>query len=254
MAMVFGFNDEDAYGFDRHFGAVIGAAGRGDTQLQATAVNNFKSFLFAKIEEERADLVKSIRRYDKDGRRFTEDECLGLMWSAAGGAIDTTKHAIGHLVRELGVNGRIRRTLIENPSMIPIAIEESLRLNPSSFIGSRYIAKPFTLRGAALEPGQRILTVLGFANRDETVFADPDEMQLDRPSARHVTFGYGIHQCVGMGLARLELKIAIEELLLRIPDFSLADPTARPTLRGGKMWAYDSLKISLPRGRRLAVL
>ena len=248
MAMIFGFTDEDAYRFEQGFSALVHAAGSGDVARQMKAVDDFRSFLMEKLTAGRAnpagtDLVSAILRHEVGGRRYTEDECLGLMWSAAGGAIDTTKHAIGHAVREIGSNPLIRQTLIGNPGLVPAAVEESLRMNAPAFMDARYVAKDVSLGGADMKTGDRVLLVYGWANRDEAAFPSPLEMRLDRPPNRHLTFGHGIHQCAGLHLARLELKIAIEELLARIPGYELADPDARPVLHGGMMWGYDRLPI-----------
>jgi cytochrome P450 len=248
MAMIFGFTDEDAYRFEQGFSALVHAAGSGDIARQMAAVNDFKSFLMEKLSAGRAnptgtDLVSAILRHEVAGRQYTEDECLGLMWSAAGGAIDTTKHAIGHAVREIGSNPTIRQTLIDNPTLVPAAVEESLRMNASAFMDARYVAKDIALGGADMKAGDRVLLVYGWGNRDEAAFPSPNEMRLDRPPNRHLTFGHGIHQCAGLHLARLELKVALEELLTRIPHYELANPEARPILHGGMMWGYDSLPI-----------
>ena len=248
MAMIFGFSDDDAHRFDTGFSALVNAAGSGDIERQMAAVNDFRSFLLEKMDERRGtvggtDFVSAILRHEVDGRRYTEDECLGLMWSAAGGAIDTTKHAIGHAVRELGSNLAVRQTLIDQPALIPAAVEESLRLNASAFMTARYVAKDVTLSGVDMKAGDRVLLVHGWGNRDETVFPAPEELRLDRKQNRHLTFGHGIHQCVGMNLARLELKIAIQELVARLPHYELVDGTAQPVLHGGMMWGYDQLPI-----------
>jgi cytochrome P450 len=250
MAMVFGFTEDDAYRFDHGFSALVNAAGSGDVERQMAAVEDFKSFLLQKLAERNANptgtgLVSAILNNEVNGRRYTEDECLGLMWSAAGGAIDTTKHAIGHAVRELAVNPEVRRKLIADPSLIPAAVEENLRLNAPAFMTARYVARPVAIGGVEMKPGERVLLVYGWANRDESAVSCPHQMQLDRPGNRHFTFGHGIHMCVGMHLARLELKIAIEELLARIPDYELVDPAAAPILHGGMMWGYDALPIRL---------
>jgi cytochrome P450 len=255
MAMIFGFTDQDAYRFEQGFSALVHAAGSGDVARQMNAVNDFKSFLMEKLAAGRAnpvgtDLVSAILRHEVSGRRYTEDECLGLMWSAAGGAIDTTKHAIGHAVREVGSNPVIRQTLIADPSLIPAAVEESLRMNAPAFMDARYVAKDVSLGGADMKSGDRVLLVYGWANRDEAAFPSPLEMKLDRPPNRHLTFGHGIHQCAGLHLARLEMKIALEELLGRIPDYELADPDARPVLHGGMMWGYELLPIRVA-GKKL---
>lgn len=255
MAHVFGFGDADAYRFDEDFSEVVNAAGSGDVARQIAAVERFKAFLLEKLAEGRAnpsasDLPAAILRHEVDGRKLTENECLGLLWSAAGGAVDTTKHAIGHAIHALGVHRDVRRKLIENPRLIPAAVEESLRLNAPAFMTARTVARPVTLRGVSMKPGERVLMVFGWANRDRTAFAAPDEMKPERVPNRHVTFGHGIHHCVGMNLARLELKLALEELLLRMPDYELVNPDTRPTLHGGLMWGFDSLPIRVPRGAR----
>ena len=251
MAFIFGFSDEDAYRFDHDFSAVVAAAGSDDPQILKAAGEKLLSFLREKLEDGRDNpdqdnLVSAILKHEIDGRKLTESECLGLLWTTAGGAIDTTKYAIGHLVRELGVNREIRNRLIEDPSLIPVAIEESLRLNASAFMTARTVARKVTLGDVTMQPGDRVLIVHGWANRDEQVFSSPDEMNIDRKPTRHLTFGYGAHQCVGMHLARRELKIAIEELLQRIPDYELEQPDKSPLLLGGLMWGYDSLPIRIP--------
>jgi cytochrome P450 len=255
MAMIFGFSDEDAYRFDRGFSDLVNAAGSSDVPRQMAAVDSFKAFLLEKLAEGRArpngaDFVSAILSKESGGRRYSEDECLGLMWSAAGGAIDTTKHAIGHAIHELGVNRAVRRMLIDNPALIPNAVEENLRLNAPAFMTARYVAKPATVAGAHMQPGERVLLVHGWANRDESVFPGANELRLNRTPNRHLTFGHGIHQCVGMPLARLELKIVLEELLRRIPDYELVSPDEGPILHGGMMWGYDRLPIRLPGGAR----
>jgi cytochrome P450 len=248
MAMVFGFTDSDAYRFDSGFSALVDAAGSGDVQRQIAAVESFRAFLLEKLAEGRAkpdgsSLVSAILRHEVAGRAYTEDEQLGLMWSAAGGAIDTTKLAIGHAIRELGLDRTTRKKLIKNPAAIAAAVDDSLRLNAPAFMTARYVDKPVTVGGAAMKTGDRVLLVYGFGNRDETAFACPHELHLDRPPNKHLTFGHGIHLCVGMHLAKLELKIVLEELLARIPDYSLVTPEAGPVLHGGMMWGFDTLPI-----------
>jgi len=250
MAFVFGFSDEDAYRFDRDFGAVIDAASSGDAVLQGAAVERFKSFLLELLEARRADpsgndIVSAMLRHQIDGRALTEQELLGLLWSAAGGAVDTTKLAIGHAVHALGVNRAVRRLLIEDPTLIPAAIEESLRLNAPAFMTSRLVNNPVSLGGVDMKPGDRVLMVFGWANREEAMFACPHQMNLERASNKHLTFGHGVHKCAGMHLARLELRVALEELLARIPDYELVNPEQGPILHGGLMWGFDSLPIRL---------
>ncbi len=251
MAMVFGFTDEDAYRFDSGFSALVDAAGSGDTARQYAAVDSFKAFLSEKLAEGRAKpsgtgLVSAILNHNVAGRTYTEDEQLGLMWSAAGGAIDTTKLAIGHLVRELGVDRATREKVIANPALIPAVVEDSLRLNAPAFMTARYVSTDVTMGGVEMKEGDRILLVYGWANRDQTAFGDPNQLKLDRTPVRHLTFGHGIHLCVGMYLAKLELRVVLEELLARAPGYELVTPDAGPVLHGGMMWGFDTLPIRIP--------
>jgi cytochrome P450 len=248
MAMIFGFSDEDAYRFEAGFSALVAAAGSGDVARQMQAVESFKAFLQEKMDRAyenpgENDLPSLIARHEVDGRRYTPDECLGLMWSAAGGAIDTTKHAIGHAVRELHRNPAIRQRVIADPSLIPEFVDESLRFNASAFMDSRYVAHDVALRGAQMKAGDRVLLVYGWANRDAEAFADADQMVLGRKPNRHLTFGLGIHQCLGNHLARLEIAVAVQELLRRMPEYELADPAAGPVLAGGMMWGHLALPV-----------
>ena len=251
MAMVFGFTDEDAYRFDSGFSALVDAAGSGDTARQYAAVDSFKSFLSEKLAEGRANnsgsgLVSAILNHNVAGRTYTEDEQLGLMWSAAGGAIDTTKLAIGHLVRELGVDRVTRQKIIDDPALIPTAVEDSLRLNAPAFMTARYVATDVSIGGVEMKAGERVLLVYGWANRDQTAFGEPNQLKLNRTPVRHLTFGHGIHLCVGMHLAKLELRIVLEELLTRVPNYELVSPDASPVLHGGMMWGFDTLPIRIP--------
>lgn len=250
MAMIFGFSDDDAYRFDAGFAALVNAAG-GDAAVQLQAVDAFKAFLLEKIEERRenpgdTDLVSAILRFEQNGRTYTEDECLGLMWSAAGGAIDTTKLAIGHAVRELGIDEAARQRLIDDPAKIPAAVEESLRLNASAYMTARYVERDTRVGNTEMKAGDRVLLVHGWGNRDTAVFDEPDRLKLDRAANRHLTFGNGIHMCAGMHLARLELRITLEELLRAMPHYELVDPQAGAILHGGMMWGYDELPIRIP--------
>jgi cytochrome P450 len=119
----------------------------------------------------------------------------------------------------------ITRQLVEDPSLIPAAVDEGLRLHPP-FIGFfRRTTRPVTISGVEIPDGASLQLCWAAANRDPTVFDDPFEFRLDRkPGAkRHLTFGYGIHACVGQPTARMEIRLALEELLKRMPDIELVD-------------------------------
>ena len=120
--------------------------------------------------------------------------------------------------------------LRERPSLIPVAIEESLRISPPFYGFYRRVAEPTTLSGVDLQPGDNVLLNWRAANHDPAQFEQPEQFRLDRGANRHVAFGWGIHLCVGAPLARLEMKVALEQLLKRIPDLRLVN---EPTYRFG---------------------
>lgn len=248
MATVFGFSDEDAYRFDRDFSEVVEAASSGDPDRQVRAVESFFVFLNEKLAEGRANpdpdnVVTAILNYEKDGYRFNEGEMLGLLWSTAGGAVDTTKHSIGHAIYNLGIRPELRRQILDNPRLINAAVEENLRMDAPAFMTARHLVQDAEINSVRMRAGDRVMLVYGFGNHDERNFENPDEFRLDRKANNHLAFGHGIHTCVGMHLARIEIAIAIEEVLARMPDYELKDPVPDPKVRGGMMWSFDSLPI-----------
>jgi cytochrome P450 len=120
----------------------------------------------------------------------------------------------------------IKAQLLENPDLIPAAVDEGLRLHPP-FIGFfRRATRDVTVAGIEIPEGASLQLCWAAANRDPTVFEDPEEFRLDRKpgTKRHLTFGYGIHSCVGQPTARMEIRLALEELLKRLPDIELENP------------------------------
>ena len=119
-------------------------------------------------------------------------------------------------------NPHERKKLIEDPSLIPMAVEEMVRLVSPVHSFSRTVVENFELRDTKLEQGQRVLLLYPSANRDESVFEEPDRFRVERNGA-HVGFGIGSHFCLGANLARMEMRVAFRELLRRLPDMEYSD-------------------------------
>jgi hypothetical protein len=147
--------------------------------------------------------------------------------------IDTTWSAIGSSMWHLATPPEDRRRLVAEPELLPTAIEEFLRAY-SPVTMARVLDQDVEYKGCPMHAGDRVLMNFPAANRDPAVFADPDEVIIDRQHNRHVAFGAGIHRCAGSNLARMELRVAIEEWLARIPEFELEDP-ALVTWAGGQV-------------------
>ena len=129
-------------------------------------------------------------------------------------------------------------------------MEEILRLDAPNYTIARYITEEVTVGGVTMKPGERVLMIYGAANRDESVFPKPEDFDISRGMSSHLSFGMGLHNCVGKHLARQEVQLAVEEILSRIPDFELVDDPGLPRLRGGLMWGHDQLHIRFTPSRR----
>jgi cytochrome P450 len=138
--------------------------------------------------------------------------------------IDTTWSAIGSSLWHLAGHPDDRRRLVAEPELMPTAIEELLRAYAPVTM-ARFVAKDHDFHGCPMKAGEWVLLPFPAANRDPAAFERPDDVVIDRLENRHATFGLGIHRCLGSNLARLELRVAVEELLARVPEFELADPT-----------------------------
>jgi cytochrome P450 len=170
-------------------------------------------------------------------RRLTRGELLTYLEVLAGAGNETTTRLIGWTAKVLAEHPGQRADLVKDPSLVPNAIEEVLRFEgPAPHVG-RYVAnQDLVVRDTKVPAGSVMLFLLGSANRDDRRFPDGDSFDIHREVTRHLTFGNGIHLCMGSALARMEGVIALEELLLRFPewdiDYSKAKLSPTSTVRG----------------------
>ena len=155
--------------------------------------------------------------------------------------IDTTWSAIGASLWHLAKTPADRERLIAEPELMPTAVEELLRAY-SPVTMAREVMKETTVSGCPVKPGNMVLLSFPAANRDPAVFPDADKVVLDRKENRHAAFGLGIHRCVGSNLARMEMVVALEEWLKRIPEFSL-DPAGTVTWSQGTVRGPRQLPV-----------
>lgn len=182
----------------------------------------------ARRENPRDDVLSELGQLEVDGRRLEVMEIGILMVSLLVAGHDTTVSALSTLLRSVLSDDELRRRLVDDPSLIPAAVDENLRLHPP-FVGLfRRVTGPVELSGVTLAEGDSVQVCWAAANRDGEVFQDPDSFRLDRGRGANqpLTFGYGIHACPGQLLARTEMRIALAELLRRLPDIQLVDPDA----------------------------
>ena len=182
------------------------------------------------------DLMTQLVQAEEEGSKLSNEELTANIMLLFGAGHDTTVNLIGNGLLALHRNPSQLRLLQQNP-LLPTAIDELLRYDFSFQVTTRSALEDVTVDGFNVEKSELILCLLGAANRDPAVFADPDRLDITRQNVRPMSFGGGIHFCLGAQLARLEAEIAIETLLRRLPDLALDNPEVpdwRPTfvLRG----------------------
>jgi cytochrome P450 len=169
-------------------------------------------------------------------RRLTKDELLIFLAVIAGAGVETTGRLFGWMGKVLAEHPDQRRQIVEDRSLVPNAVEELLRYEPPGPHVARYVVEDVVLHGETVPAGSALLLMLASANRDERRFEDPDRFDIHRPVGQHVTFGYGVHYCLGAALARLEGRIALDEVLDRFPEWDVDLDRARrsrtATVRG----------------------
>jgi cytochrome P450 len=156
---------------------------------------------------------------------------------------ETTANAIGNLALRLATHPEERQRLADQPDLIALAIEESLRWETPVHVASRVASADMDLHGTCIKAGERVAGLLGSANRDERKFPRADEFILDRKPNRHIAFGSGVHQCLGIHLARVEMRVVFEELLRRLPEFHVAGEVVR-AFPGGQFLGVGRLPLS----------
>jgi cytochrome P450 len=190
----------------------------------------------------RGDVVDAILDAEIEGRPITRTEIVGVIQLLLFGGLDTTAGALGSMMIRFCRQPEIPAMLRADPSSIPAAVEELLRLDgPFIFIG-RTAMVDIEVGGCPIEQGDRVLISWTSANRDEQEFPNPDAFDLDRSSNRHIAFGAGPHRCAGSNLARMNLRIAVAELLRRLDDLELAVPVEEIQFHS----MYSRAPISVP--------
>jgi cytochrome P450 len=169
-------------------------------------------------------------------RRLAREEVLTYVTMISGAGNETTTRLIGWTGKVLAEHPDQRREIVEDRSLIPNAIEELLRYEAPSPVQARYVARDVQHHGQAVPEGSVLLLLNGSANRDERRFPDGDRFDVHRQIGHHLSFGYGLHFCLGAALARLEGRVALDEVLNRFPEWELDRGNARQartsTVRG----------------------
>ena len=217
-----------------------------DDKALMSAVQEMGAYFAGHIQHRKThpsdDLISTLMNArDRDGQPLSDIHVLGSLRLLLIAGIDTTWSAIGSSLWHLARTPADRERLVAEPELMPLAVEELLRAY-SPVTMAREVMKETTISGCPVKPGNMVLLSFPAANRDPAMFPDADKVVIDRKENRHAAFGLGIHRCVGSNLARMEMTVAIQEWLKRIPDFRL-DPAGKVTWSEGTVRGPRQLPV-----------
>lgn len=171
----------------------------------------------------KGDVVDAILNAEIEGRPITKEEIIGTVQLLILGGLETTAGVLGSVMVRFCQHPEVAARLRDDPALIPRAVEELLRLDGSFICIARTVTADTEVRGHQIKKGEKVIIYWASAGRDETEFPDPESFRLDRESNRHLAFGAGPHRCAGSNLARLNIRVALEELLRRLDDLHLEE-------------------------------
>ena len=217
-----GFADRDE--FKRHANVIVHAAanaGEGADEAQQWIYDYVEGVLPERRERPGEDLLSSLLHPTEGRPKLTPDELLGFCSLLLIAGTETTANGLCNAAYLLHAHPELRRQLSENPSQMQGAVEELLRVESPVPGLSRITTRDVEINGEKIPEGARVHMLFASANRDEEVFRDADTIRPERNPNPHFAFGFGVHFCLGSSLARLELQIALQELLARFPNYDL---------------------------------
>ena len=204
----------------------------------------------ARRKSPRDDMISYMLNATVDGRPVTDHEVKEMATLIVQGGFDTTGSAISNALIQMDNDRDLRRHLIEEPSLMASAVEEFLRFEAPQMAMARTATKDVVIGDRHISAGDLVLMVWASANRDDSVFDDPDRIVPDRFPNRHVTFGLGAHRCLGSNLARRQMQVALQGVLRRLPDYTIDHDNAVRAETVGIVYGMFSLPAHFPPGER----
>ena len=219
-----------------------------NVDVQSESARNIYLYLWDRIQDHKEhpqdDLISYLLSAEVDGEPVPEPHILGTCFLLLIAGIDTTWSSIGSALWHLAQHPEDRARLIAEPELMPTAVEELLRAY-SPVTMARVVTEDYQYNGCKMSEGDKVLMNFPAANRDPEKFEDPDKVIIDREENPHIAFGVGIHRCAGSNLARMEMRVSLEEWLKRIPEFRLEDPKA-VTWAGGQVRGPRTMAVVWP--------
>jgi len=244
---VLGIPTEDCDTFQAWASALLSSGGE-DLEAIGSCMGYFDKMYGERKIQPRDDMPTILTNIEIDGQPMDKTQFILAMIMIMSGGLDTTTNSGALMFDYLAQRPDQRRQLVETPEMIPTAIEEMLRHLtplPATF---RTATEATTLHGRDIAEGEKVQMCWMAANHDPAEFPDPENIDLTRAPNRHLSFGVGVHRCLGAALARMELKVLFEEALPRLGDYEVVEPITRyaSITRGVK-----NLKVTFRPGQRV---
>lgn len=228
----------------------------GDPMAIQAEMAQYREVLRTDIRRIRADpdatgVLGATREAKIDGRPIEEWEVEGMIMLLLLGGVDTTQALTGSAMVFLGRNPGHRQQIIDNPEILPEAIEEFLRFNAPVLGTPRTFAQDVEVDGMKIKAGEKALVCWAAGNRDPAAFEAPNEVRFDRPTNRHLTFSVGPHRCLGSHVARMEIRVMLEEVFRLYPDFALVEAGLQFAPDVGVIYGYKAVPLTFTPGTRV---
>jgi cytochrome P450 len=244
-AGLLGLPGEDYQQFQRWSTAILSVHARREQAIAASAqVKEYLAgILSQRRREPRDDLITDLAHAELDGERLTAEEIFSFLRLLLPAGVETTYRSTGNLLFCLLSRPGQLHAVRADRSLVPQAVEEALRFETPLLNGTRLAVRDSVLSGVPIPAGSTLVLMLGAANRDQTRWPDPDRFDIYRDPKAHISFGQGPHVCLGMHLARAQMRVALNLLLDRLPDLRLDPDGGDPYIRGQVFRSPTSLPV-----------
>ena len=195
----------------------------------------------ARIKEPKSDFVSSFLAGEVDGEKLTREDVIDICYLFFLAGLDTVTASVDCMISYFARNPEKRQQIVDDPSLIPGAVEELLRWESPVQGVARIATQDTVLNGCPISKGMMVSPLLGSANNDEAFWSGADTIDFRRPENKHLAFGGGVHRCLGSHLARLELRIALEEWHKRVPNYRI--PEGVELMYSNGLRAIDNLEL-----------
>ena len=192
-------------------------------QAAKNLLRRFAELITEKRKRPGDDLITALVEADLEGRQLSDPEILAFCFLLISGGNETTEKLIANSVHQLARHPAQRALIVADPSRIPAAVEESLRFRSPTQYMVRTTTRDVELHGETIPSGEQVALLIGAANHDPRAFEAPERFDIGRVMERHLAFGFGVHFCLGARLARLEARVALEEIHRRLPDYEVEE-------------------------------